>query len=243
MAKKTYRSTRGKKRAEEVRKKKAIILLIIVGIAVLVSAVFIFRLITPKRDEQVQTEEGDAQEEYSMEGAPPIDVQLLTPNPYSRPEIQLRKIKGIVIHYIANPESTAQANRDYFENLKDTQTTKASSHFLVGLEGEIIQCIPTTEVAYTSNDRNVDTLSIETCHPDETGEFTNVTYDSLVELTGWLCWRHDLKTNDVIRHYDVTGKICPKYFVENEGAWEQFLADVQADIDRRKLLNQGDSAE
>ena len=243
MAKKTYRSAGGKKRAEEVRKKKAIILLIIVGIVVLVSAVFIFRLITPKRGEQVQSEEEDTQEEYSMEGAPPIDVQLLTPNPYSRPQIQLKKIKGIVIHYIANPESTAQANRDYFENLKDTHTTKASSHFLVGLEGEIIQCIPTTEVAYTSNDRNVDTLSIETCHPDETGEFTNVTYDSLVELTGWLCWRHNLKTSDVIRHYDVTGKICPKYFVENEGAWEQFLADVQADIDRRKLLNQGDSAE
>ena len=232
MAKRTYRFAGGKKRAE-IQKKKAIILLVVVGIAVLALAFLSYKLISSKDKEAAKPEAQIQDDSPSMEGAPPIDVQLLTPNEYSRPQIELRKVKGVVIHYIANPGSTAQANRDYFENLKDTHTTKASSHFIVGLEGEIIQCIPSTEVAYTSNDRNSDTLSIETCHPDETGEFTSATYDSLVELTGWLCWRHGLESRDVIRHYDVTGKMCPKYFVDNEDAWERFLQDVQADIDRR----------
>lgn len=161
------------------------------------------------------------------EGAPPLDVQLLTVNEYSRPGIPLEKVKGIVIHYTANPGSTAQANRNYFEGLKDEHTTKASSHFVIGLDGEIIQCIPSTEISYASNDRNGDTLSIECCHPDETGKFTDKTYDSLVKLTAWLCNRFDVPADEVIRHYDVTGKDCPKYFVENEDAWKQFHKDVE----------------
>ena len=32
--------------------------------------------------------------------------------------------------------------------------------------------------------------------------------------------------DDVIRHYDVTGKDCPKYFVEHEEAWNAFKANV-----------------
>lgn len=32
----------------------------------------------------------------------------------------------------------------------------------------------------------------------------------------------------VIRHYDVTGKLCPLYFMEHPAAWEAFLADVRA---------------
>ena len=129
------------------------------------------------------------------------------------------------MHYTANPGSTAAENRNYFEGLKDSHETKVSSHFVIGIEGEIVQCIPSSEIAYASNSRNDDTLSIECCHKDETGEFTQATYDSLVKLVGWLCYRFDLKSSDVIRHYDVTEKICPKYFVDHPDAWEQFKKD------------------
>ena len=172
------------------------------------------------------------QMEEGWEDAPEMSVELLTPNPYSRPEIPLEKVNGIVIHYTANPGSSAKANRNYFEGLKDSGQTYASSHFIVGLKGEIIQCIPSREIAYASNERNEDTLSIETCHPDESGRYNQATYDSLVELTAWLCHKFDLQVPDVIRHYDVTGKICPKAFVEDEQAWEQFRRDVQAGIDK-----------
>lgn len=163
---------------------------------------------------------------------PDIDVELLTENPYSRPGTATDQITGIVVHYTANPGSTAMDNRNYFEGLKDSHITKASSNFVVGLDGEIVQCVPTWEVAYASNSRNHDTVSIECCHPDDTGKFNDATYRSMVQLCAWLCLKFDLNENDVIRHYDVTGKNCPKYFVENEDAWKTFRKDIKAVLDK-----------
>ena len=147
-------------------------------------------------------------------------------NPYSRPGTPTEKITGIVVHYTANPGATAIDNRNYFESLKDGHDTQVSSNFVIGLEGEIVQCVPTWEMAYASNSRNIDTVSIECCHPDETGKFNEETYKSMVQLCAWLCMKFDLKEEAVIRHYDVTGKICPKYFVEDEEAWENFRKDI-----------------
>lgn len=159
---------------------------------------------------------------------PNIQVDLLDVNEYSRPGTEISEVTGVVIHYTANPGSTAKENRDYFNGLQDGHDTSASSHFVVGLEGEIVQCIPTWEIAYASNERNVDTIAIECCHPDETGKFTDETYAATVQLTAFLCAKYGLSEDSVIRHYDVTGKNCPKYFVEHEDAWETFKADVGA---------------
>ena len=141
---------------------------------------------------------------------------------------KLTAVRGIVIHYVGNPGSTAQGNRDYF----DSPTTEVSSHFIVGLEGEILQCLPLAEKSAASNHRNSDTISIETSHPDETGKFTDVTYASLVRLTAYLCDRFSLDTDDVIRHYDVTGKLCPLYYVEHEDAWETLRAAIGEELAR-----------
>ena len=156
-----------------------------------------------------------------------VTVELLPVNPYSRPGIPLEQVNGIVIHYVGNPGTTAAQNHSYFENLAQTGETYASSHFLVGLDGEVIQNVPLDEIAYCSNQRNEDTISIECCHPDDSGAFNQATYDSLVQLTRWLMEAYDLDTDQVIRHYDVTGKICPKSFVENPEEWEQFLKDLE----------------
>lgn len=163
---------------------------------------------------------------------PDYDVQLLTVNKYSRPGTPIDPITGIVVHYTANPGTSARQNRNYFEGLKDSHDTSASSHFVIGIEGELIQCIPCNEIAYASNDRNHDTIAIECCIPDETGKFADDTYDTLIHLLAWLCGRYDLTTDAIIRHYDVTGKACPKYYVENETAWEQLKADVNRYIER-----------
>lgn len=159
-----------------------------------------------------------------------IKEMLLTPNEYSRPRTKLKRIKGIVVHYVGNPGSTAKNNRNYFEQLGSTHVTYASSHFIVGLKGEIIQCVPLGEIAYASNQRNVDTLSIETCHEDETGKFNEKTYQSLVKLIAYLCDMFELDSEDVIRHYDVTKKKCPLYYVEHEDAWKQLKADVKEEL-------------
>ena len=172
--------------------------------------------------------------------AEPERIQdFLTPNEYSRPQIPLEKVKGIVIHYTANPGSDAAGNRNYFEGLKDSRITKASSHFIIGLDGTIIQCLPLEEIAYASNERNVDTIAIECCHPDETGKFTKKTYNSLIKLTAWLCGRYNLKKEDIIRHYDVTGKDCPRYYVANEDKWEELKNNVFNYIEENSVLNDG----
>lgn len=165
-----------------------------------------------------------------------VEQDYLTVNEWSRPGTELESIRGVVIHYVGNPGTTARANRNYFESLSSGEEgTYASSHFIVGLDGEVIQCVPLTEVAYASNSRNGDTVSIEVCHPDETGEFSPVTYARTVELTAWLCREFRLDPeSDVIRHYDVTGKICPRYYVEHPEAWDAFRADVALEMERQK---------
>jgi N-acetylmuramoyl-L-alanine amidase CwlA len=160
-----------------------------------------------------------------------INAMYLTPNEYSRPTTKLKRVKGIVIHYTANPGTSAEDNRNYFEGLATSYATSASSHFIIGIKGEIIQCIPLDEIAYASNKRNFDTISIECCHPDSTGKFTKETYDSLVKLTAWLSGKYDISKKDVIRHYDVTGKNCPKYYVENKDAWITLRNDIYQYID------------
>ena len=157
---------------------------------------------------------------------PDVVQDLLSVNSYSRPGIALNAVNGIVVHYTANPGSSAKDNRDYFENLRFTHKTKASSHYVIGLEGEILQLVPLDEMSYASNSRNTDTIAIECCHPDDSGKFNDATYKSLVDLVAWLCTRFNLSTDKVIKHYDVTGKNCPKYFVEHEDAWNKFLEDV-----------------
>lgn len=171
---------------------------------------------------------GEKEEGFTkyIETPPAYTQQFLTVNEYSRPGTPLEEVNGIVIHYTGNPGTTAQQNRSYFEGLAETQQTKASSHFIIGLSGEIIMCIPLEEIAYASNERNVDTIAIECCIDNEAGKFTEKTYESLVELTAWLVGKYDLTIDEVIRHYDVTGKNCPKYFVEHESAWDDFKIDV-----------------
>jgi N-acetyl-anhydromuramyl-L-alanine amidase AmpD len=157
---------------------------------------------------------------------PNIDVQLLTINDWSRPGIAVSDIKKIVVHYLGNPETTAQENRDYFESLKNLQDTYMSANYVVGMDGEIIQCVPDGEVAWASNRANYYSISIENCHHDESGKFTDATYWSDVHLVAYLSERYDIDRDDIIRHYDVTGKDCPKWYVDHPDDWEQFKDDV-----------------
>lgn len=154
-----------------------------------------------------------------------VDEQFINVG-FARTGVKLVEINNIVIHYVGNPATSAQNNRDYF-NKADTTVC---SHFVIGLDGEVIQCIPLDEKSNASNNRNLDTISIEVCHPDESGKFNNATYSSLVKLTAWLCDNSGLKAKDVIRHYDITGKECPKYFVDNESEWKNFLEDVKEEL-------------
>ena len=214
------------------RKKRWIDLLWHIAICSAVVVIFLSVSAILLKNESKTKEEGRNEAlTMKVEKMPEVKPMLLTVNEYSRPGTKLETVKGIVIHYTGNPGTTAIQNRNYFEGLAEWKETKASSHYIIGLSGEIIQCVPLDEIAYASNHRNEDTISIECCISNSSGKFNEKTYDSLVHLTAWLVGEYDLKINDIIRHYDVTGKNCPKYFVEYESAWEDFKVDVEKYID------------
>ncbi len=157
---------------------------------------------------------------------------FLTPNEYSRPGDPLEEIKNVFVHYTGNRNTSAAQNRSYFEQQKDTHERSVSSHFIIGYEGEIIQCVPLDEIAYAVATRNGDSVSIECCYTAENGSFTQATYDSLIALLAWLTDVYDLEKDDILRHYDCGGKKCPIYYTEHEDAWERLKQDV---MDKRQL--------
>jgi hypothetical protein len=161
-----------------------------------------------------------------------IQEKLLDVNEYSRSGEKQNKIENIVVHYVGNPNTSAIANRNYFNNLKNTHATYASSQYIIGLQGEIIRCIPDDEVAFHSGSYSMNrkSIGIENCHPNSDGKFNDNTYNSLVELCVDLCKKYSISVNNIIRHFDVSGKNCPKYYVENQSAWDKFKADVQIKI-------------
>lgn len=169
----------------------------------------------------------------------------LDPNPYSRPQSKMKGIRGICIHWVGNANSKAINNRHYFNNLKNqTATPKryASSHEIIGLDGEIVICMPKTEVAFhagaksykprvkqlLANSPNRYLYGIEVCHPDWGGKFNDKTYKTLVNRSADLLIEFDLKpSKDTIwRHFDVTGKDCPRYYVQNPNAWDKLVTDI-----------------
>ncbi|MBQ9510846.1 MAG: N-acetylmuramoyl-L-alanine amidase [Clostridia bacterium] len=163
-----------------------------------------------------------------------INKKYITVNPYSRVGIRRASTLKIVVHYVANPSSTAEQNWNYFNGLAKSHVTSASSNFIIGLDGEIIQCMPIYEIAYANAPINDTSISIECCHPTNDGHFNQATYDSLVKLVSWLANRYGLSRNDVIRHFDVSGKMCPLYWAGDEGSigyerWMAFKEDLIID--------------
>lgn len=189
-----------------------------------------------KEEKPIETVIEEKVEEILEEKQPPLIIapkpeiveEFLTPNPYSRPGDALLEVNAIFVHYTANASTSAEQNRSYFENLGQTGETSASAHFIIGFEGEIIQCLPLSEIGYAVKGRNYDSISIECCYVDSSGKFTEATYQSLIELVAYLMGEYDLTTEQILRHYDEGGKLCPKYYVENSGRWNIFQKAVES---------------
>lgn len=156
-----------------------------------------------------------------------IITDFLTINEYSRPGTLREITTKIAWHYVGNPGSSAEYTRDYFQNSK----LYVSSHYIIGLDGEILYIIPEEEIAYTTNIANYYSIGIECCHPDISGKFNEKTYNSMVTLGAYLCKKYNFyPLEDMIRHYDVIGKICPKWFVDHPEDWEKFKEDVKYEL-------------
>ena len=171
------------------------------------------------------TVQGIPESQYNQH--PDWTEDFLTVSEYSRPGEALEEVKNIFVHYTANLNTSAAQNRSYFENLKDRHDVPgASAHFIIGIEGEILQIVPLDEIAYAVQTRNQDSISIECCYKYENGQFTQETYDSLIALLAWLVNTYELEPDDILRHYDCGGKKCPLYYVDHEDAWRILKQDV-----------------
>lgn len=172
----------------------------------------------------------------------------ITPNKYSRPEHPIIPWY-IVLHYTESPGATAKNIRDYFESLKDQNETFASAHVAID-DRDTIFIIPETEMAYNCGALtyplnkealfgkaypNAYTLSIELCHTYKDGIFSEDTLYQAKLLCAQWCRQYKLNPmKHIIRHYDVTWKNCPKYFVENINAFFNFKVSVDKIIQEAK---------
>jgi len=165
---------------------------------------------------------------------------LLTPNPYSRPLALMRDVKGIVVHWVAHPKSNARATRNFFESRKDGKLGFGSAHYAID-PTEVVRIVPENEIAYHCGswkyteyalDRlgsypNAHSIGIELHHEDWAGRFDAATLVQLRALLRDLCNRYHLSpTDNVCRHFDVTGKDCPKWWVDHPDEFRAFLETV-----------------
>lgn len=245
---------RAKKQVEKKRKKRRVIVtawfFAILGVMIgCVLLFFVLKKTVPAVTDYAQEtaqewiEEREEVEEDKIEGPikiwqiPEIDRQFITPNRWSRPGEPLLRVDNIYVHYTANPGTSAAQTRSYFNNQAITHERSVSSHFVIGMNGEIIQCVPLDEIAYAVQRHNYSSISIECCYQSEDGSFERATYDSLIELLAWLVCKYELPMDAVQRHSDTCYKKCPKYYAEHDDKWNALKFDVQ------KYINEHGSSE
>lgn len=153
---------------------------------------------------------------------------------YKRTGRKLTDIKYIVIHYTANINDTPKNNCTYFAREK----VECSAHYFVR-DRDIMQSVPLTHAAFAVGDKsninkasmhglitNANSVSIECCGSIETTDASAQTRRTAAELAATLCIYLKLKPDRVFRHYDVSGKICPKWAVVEPKEWFDFLSLV-----------------
>lgn len=164
---------------------------------------------------------------------------------------KLTRCLGLVIHWIGVCQSKASVIRQNFEF-----TDFCGTQYICDYNtGDIINCVPEDEVTYhvgatrytdlkrqLVGEKNPNNyfVGIECCIGDknipndwstpgkhmELGKPSDKQYAALVEFAADFLTRHGMTTDNLYRHYDITGKLCHVWFVKDEARWEMFKADV-----------------
>lgn len=167
-------------------------------------------------------------------------------NKYTRPGTKRGSTKGIILHYTANPGASADNHRRYFGNGGGGRY--AGAHIFIDSK-ESLCIVPLNEVCYHANDNqryvggkpyrgasnklgsnaNLSTIGIEMCI-EKDGTIAAATFNQAVEVTADLCKTYKLDTDDLYRHYDITGKNCPAPWVSKPSEWTRFKEAVKAKL-------------
>ncbi len=162
---------------------------------------------------------------------------FLTPNKYSRPETPMGEVLAIVIHWAGNAGKPAQHTWNWFEGHQHDKAY-GSAHFCID-DVEELYTVPVGEVAYHAGPHskatffakkkfnyqysNDHSIGLELSHPEWDGIFLPDTIWRAANICASLCIMFHLSPlEDIIRHFDVTGKDCPHWYVDDEEAWEDF---------------------
>ncbi|TCN25471.1 N-acetylmuramoyl-L-alanine amidase [Mesobacillus foraminis] len=178
---------------------------------------------------------------------------IIKVNPYSHPNFKLLSVKGIILHYTANPGATAKNHQKYFNNLKDRY---ASAHIFVDKD-EAILILPLDKVAYHANDRsckiekfkatasyykggnaNLTTIAVEMCI-EKDGSIHPDTFNRTVKVVTDLCKKFKLDENDLYMHYQVTGKPCPLPWVNKPAEFNRFKSCVNNALKPAQKTSEG----
>lgn len=165
---------------------------------------------------------------------------------WTRPKLNRIETKFLVIHYVGKKNHNANIVYNWFLTigLKKGALGSASCNYCIDLNGDIYEFIPHNEISYTSGGlqytdfakKNFSlsnkiisphhfTISVEVCHKENSGEFNNKQIESLKLLYRYL--KEIYHNLDICRHYDITGKECPKFYIDNK-KWEEL---------KNKILN------
>lgn len=186
-------------------------------------------------------------------------MNYLACNPANYTKGYNRKIKYLVVHYVG-ALGDAEANAHYFA----TGKRGASAHYFVGFAGDVWQSVKDEDVAWHCGGdlqgsgghkffkkcTNSNSIGIELCvhkkdpthlsGDDKDWYFEEATLKAAADLVKQLMKKYKVPIGNVIRHYDVTGKICPAPFVYDEKAWAKFkkrLDEEELDMTKEELLS------
>lgn len=159
-------------------------------------------------------------------------------------------IRYLVIHYTGNDGDTDANNARYYRD----NVVKASAHYFVD-DDSITQSVEDLGIAWAVGGKkwadchrtgggtlfltanNYNTLSIELCDNRRDGRImaTEATLERAAKLARALMEKYNIPIERVIRHFDVSGKHCPAYFMDNN-AWEAFKARLAEKEDEGMTL-------
>ena len=168
--------------------------------------------------------------------------------PYNLVKMENKKNTFIVVHYVG-AVSTAKNNALYYYNNR----LKTSAHYFVD-ETSIWQSVEDCNRAWHCGGglqgknghsfygkcNNSNSIGIEMCcklSSDGNWYFEAETVKNTIDLIKHLMEKYDIPIENVIRHYDVTGKNCPQPYI-NDNVWNEFKEQLkEKKMDLKKAMD------
>lgn len=162
-----------------------------------------------------------------------MNTLLAHPQNYKVAGRRATQIRYLVIHYTGNKGDSAKNNASYYSRT----VLQTSAHYFVD-ETEIWRSVPDEHIAWHCGRsdghyvhpecRNANSIGIETCMWDKSGKIRQSSIAHAAGLARTLMTLYKIPVERVLRHYDVTGKLCPAPMVNDINLWKAFLHTIAA---------------